>query len=90
MTTADKISAYLLTGMHHSTPEGKAAIQAIIDESDDTRRLNWLEKQSTGWADHERYAEDGSPMFAMRCIELDYFAEETLRQAIDNAMKGTQ
>lgn len=31
-TTARAISDYLLTGMHHATPEGQAAIEAILAE----------------------------------------------------------
>lgn len=27
---ADRVSTYLLTGMHHTTPEGQTAIAAII------------------------------------------------------------
>ncbi len=32
LPTARAISAYLLTGMHHATPEGQAAIAQIIEE----------------------------------------------------------
>lgn len=28
---ADQISTYLMTGMHHGTPEGRAAMAAIIE-----------------------------------------------------------
>jgi hypothetical protein len=33
MTTAERISEYLLTGWNHTTPEGRAAIQAIVDDA---------------------------------------------------------
>ncbi len=30
--TAVAVSAHLMTGMHHSTPEGRAAIAALVEE----------------------------------------------------------
>jgi hypothetical protein len=57
---ADKISRYLLTGMHHSTQEGKAAIAAIIDPPPpDTRHAYKPHRKypwfcaSCGYAEHE-------------------------------------
>lgn len=37
--TAKSISNYLTFGMHHSTPEGRAAIADIISERDDVQEL---------------------------------------------------
>lgn len=50
----------------------------------DADRLNHLESLVTKWANHE-----GTCPPAMRLLEFDYFAEQTLRDAIDEAMNQT-
>jgi hypothetical protein len=49
----------------------------------DKARLDWLEKQAAPWADHEGKVPGG----AMRSIEFDWFAEETMRQGLDAEME---
>lgn len=58
--TAQAISRYLMTGMHHSTPEGQAAIARIIDPPPpDTRHAYKPHRKypwfcaSCGYAEHE-------------------------------------
>lgn len=40
---AQEISTYLMTGMHHSTPEGQKAIAKIVRKHEDIRFIDCLQ-----------------------------------------------
>jgi hypothetical protein len=75
-STAQAISDYLLTGMHHSTPEGQAAIAAIVQAEQEQLALVKADLAALfALADIVEETDDGRPFRPNRlggsCRSLD-------------------